>query len=109
LFGHLIALQDHLLAGDTAAVAATDRDQLARDEDNLIFHVGSNGAAQSRLEASAAMTKSRALSLEQDVSGEADADLAETITRLTQTQTAYQAALQTAGTVLRLSLLDYLR
>ncbi|HKX61206.1 MAG TPA: hypothetical protein VJS65_05170 [Verrucomicrobiae bacterium] len=47
--------------------------------------------------------------LEKLVSKEADADLTETIVRLTQTQTAYQAALQSAGRILGSSLLDYLR
>ena len=39
----------------------------------------------------------------------ADADLANTLVRLNQTQTAYQAALQSGGKILSTSLLDYLR
>jgi flagellar hook-associated protein 3 FlgL len=108
-FAHLIALKDNLLAGDTAAIAAADRASLAADEENLLFHLGQNGAVQSRLEAAAALARNRGLSLEQSVSAEVDADLAQTLVRLSETQTAYQAALQSAGSILNVSLLDYLR
>ena len=108
-FNHLIALQDHLLGGDTSSIAATDRAALARDEENLILHIGQNGALQSRLEASLALGKDRSIAIDASVSKEADADLAETLTRLSQTQTAYQAALQSAAAILKQSLMDYLR
>jgi flagellar hook-associated protein 3 FlgL len=106
---HLIDLQNHLLSNDVASIKATDADALSRDEDNFLYHVGNNGAIQSRLEASLSTSSQRMDTLEQLVSKEADADLTETIVRLTQTQTAYQAALQSAGRILGSSLLDYLR
>lgn len=109
LFGHLISLRDHLTAGDTEAVNQKDRPQLAQDEDNFLFQIGTNGAVQSRLETTSAIVQQRGQSLESLVSQEADADLAQTIVRLTETQNAYQAALQTGGMILNLSLLDYLR
>lgn len=109
LFNHLIALQNNLLAGDTAAIAATDRPALSRDEENLVLHFGNNGAVQQRLEASASLAVSRGDSLEVLVSREADADLAQTLVRLNQTQNAYQAALQSGAKLLNTSLLDYLR
>jgi len=37
-----------------------------------------------------------------------DADLAQTLVRLNQTQTAYQAAMQSGAQLLQSSLLDYL-
>jgi|KBSSwiStaDraftv2_1062776.scaffolds.fasta_scaffold149161_2 flagellar hook-associated protein 3 FlgL len=106
---HLIALQNHLLSGDVDSIETNDRAALGRDEDNFLYHVGHNGALQSRLEASVTLTSQRMDTLEKLVSKEADADLTETIVRLTQTQTAYQAALQSAGRILGSSLLDYLR
>ena len=109
LFNHLISLQNNLLAGNTAAIDATDRGNLARDEENLLYHIGTNGAVQSRLEATAAIMKQRTDTLETQVSSEADADLSQTLVRLNQTQTAYQAALQSAGKILNSSLLDYIR
>jgi flagellar hook-associated protein 3 FlgL len=108
-FNHLISLQNNLLSGNVAAIEATDRSNLAKDEDNFLFHLGGNGAIQARLEATNAIANQRTDTLEKLVSDEADADLAETLLRLNQTQTAYQAALQSAGKILGSSLLDYLR
>jgi flagellar hook-associated protein 3 FlgL len=108
-FNHLISLQNNLLAGDVTAIENTDRPNLGNDEDNFLYHLGSNGAIQARLEATNSSANQRSDTLEVMVSAETDADLAQTIVRLTQTQTAYQAALQSAGRILNSSLLDYLR
>jgi flagellar hook-associated protein 3 FlgL len=108
-FNHLIALRDNLVSGNTTAIASTNHTQLAADEDNVLFHIGTNGAVQSRLETTAAIAKTRLASLNTLVSRETDADLAQTLVQLNQTQTAYQAALQSGGTILNRSLLDYLK
>jgi len=108
-FNHMIAFQNNLLAHDTAAIAATDRVNLSQDEENFLYHLGTNSAVQSRLEAADAIAGNRTDTLEILVSNEVDADLAQTLVRLNQTQTAYQAALQSAGKILSSSLLDYLR
>lgn len=107
-FNHLISLRDNLVSGNTAAINATNLKQIAADQDNFIFHFSTNGSVQSRLDATSAIGKSRAGSLESLVSKEADADLSTTLVRLNQTQTAYQAALQSGGKILGQSLLDYL-
>jgi flagellar hook-associated protein 3 FlgL len=106
---HLIELQNHLLAGDANSVATIDRVTLAKDEDNLLYHIGSNGAVQANLEATLSSLKQRSEDVQALVSREVDADFAQTLLHLNQTQTAYQAALQSAGKVLGTSLLDYLR
>lgn len=108
-FNHLISLQNNLLAGNVAAIESTDRANLGMDEDNFLYHLGTNGAIQSRLEATNSIASQRTDTLEALVSSEVDADLAQTLVRLNQTQTAYQAALQSAGKILSSSLLDYLR
>lgn len=108
-FNHLISLQNHLQAGDATAVNGTDLPALQQDEDNFLFHIAQNGALQARLEATENLAAGRLLSVEQLISGEADADLAQTLVRLNETQNAYRAALQTGGTILNQSLLDYLR
>jgi flagellar hook-associated protein 3 FlgL len=108
-FNHLISLQNHLLSGDTADIAATDRSQLTKDEDNLIFHVSDNGAVQSRLEASASLLSDRATGLDGQISQQSDADLAQTLVHLSASQNAYQAALQSGAKLFGLSLMDYLR
>ncbi|HLP75494.1 MAG TPA: flagellar hook-associated protein FlgL [Candidatus Paceibacterota bacterium] len=107
-FNHLISLQDNLLAGDTAAIAATDRPNLTTDEENLIFHISNNGVLQSRLETATTAASTRSESLDQMISKEADADLTTTLVSLSQTQTAYQAALQSGASLMKLSLLNYL-
>jgi flagellar hook-associated protein 3 FlgL len=108
-FNHLISLQNHLLAGDTASIAATDRPALALDEENFIYHIANNGAMQTRLETTASAASARSLSLDEMISKEADADLTQTLVELNRTQTAYQAALQSGATIMSTSLLDYLR
>lgn len=62
LFAHLISLQDNLVAGDTAAIAATDRANLSKDEDNILLHYSSIGAAQARLEVADSVAQDRAFS-----------------------------------------------
>lgn len=109
MFNHLIALRDALLAGDRTAIANTVNPALAADEENILIHVGINGAVQSQLDAAKTLSDRDHASLEAGISQEADADLAETIVQLTQAQTAYQAALQSGGQILSQSLLDYLR
>lgn len=106
---HLISLQNNLMAGNVGQIAAVDRANLGKDEDNLLYHISANGAIQSRLEATQALNTERGTAIEGQVSKEVDADLAQTMVKLSQTQTAYQAALQSGARALSLSLLDYLR
>jgi flagellar hook-associated protein 3 FlgL len=108
-FRHLIELQNNLTSGNTDAIANTDRANLQNDEDNIIFHMGLNGVVQGRLDVADATAGDRLSALDQRISGEVDADLAQTLVQLTQTQTAYQAALQSGAKVMQVTLLDYLR
>ena len=107
LFNHLIQLQDQLLAG--TAVTAPTTVGLQADADNLLRHIAANGVVQGRLEAAGATVSDRLQSLEGQISGETDADLAKALVRLNETQVSYQAALQTGGKILTMSLMDYLR
>jgi flagellar hook-associated protein 3 FlgL len=107
-FNHLISLRDHLLAGDTNAIATMDRANLGNDEENLVHHVGENGIVQARLEAAGSAATKQGDTMEALISKQADADLAQTLVRLNQTQNAYRAALQSGATLLSTSLLDYM-
>ncbi|MFT4693096.1 MAG: flagellar hook-associated protein 3 FlgL, partial [Limisphaerales bacterium] len=109
LFNHLISLQDNLNSGNIAAIKSTDQTNLRADEEHLILQMADNGALRSRLEQSNSLAANRITSLEKGISDEVDADLAQTLVHLNRTQNAYTAALQTAGTILNKSLLDYLR
>lgn len=108
-FNHLIALRDNLRAGNTNAITTTDSQNLGKDEENMLIQYGNIGSVQARLEAASSISKTRAQSVEKLVSKEADADLSQTLVRLNQTQNAYHAAIQSAGTILNQSLLDYIR
>ncbi|MEN9547097.1 MAG: hypothetical protein RLZZ34_2871 [Verrucomicrobiota bacterium] len=109
LFNHLIQLQDQLLAGQGAQVTTTTAVALQADTDNLLRHIAANGVVQGRLEAASATVNDRLQALEGQISGETDADLAKALVRLNETQVSYQAALQTGGKILTLSLMDYIR
>ncbi|MDP3068771.1 MAG: flagellar hook-associated protein FlgL [Opitutaceae bacterium] len=104
----LVALRDALNANDTAAIR-TAQSGLINSEDLLVSALAEHGGVQTRIEANRAQLLDRAQNLEQLVSGETDADLPTTIVRLNQSQTAYQAALQSAANIMRISLLDYIR
>jgi flagellar hook-associated protein 3 FlgL len=104
----LIALRDGLKAGSQSA-DETAQTGLIAAEDILVSALGEHGGVQTRIEASRTQLGDLATSIETLVSNETDADLPSTIVKLTQTQTAYQAALQSAASIMRLSLLDYLR
>jgi flagellin-like hook-associated protein FlgL len=43
-----------------------------------------------------------------DISNASGADLAQTLTELSQTQTAYQAALASSASIMQLSILNYI-
>jgi len=109
---HLLDLRDLLSSAtpaDVEKIKTEVQQDLRYDEDNFIDHFSIIGATQSRLDTSEAIAKKRAFSLEPLISKEADVDLAETLVRLNEIQNAYTAALQTGGTLLSTSLLDYLR
>ncbi|MGH7944680.1 MAG: flagellin [Opitutaceae bacterium] len=104
----LVALRDALNSGDTAAVSAL-QGGLTASEDTLVFAVAESAGIQTRIEASLSQRMDRLTSLDALVSSETDADLPTTIVKLNQIQTAYQAALQSGASIMRLSLLDYIR
>lgn len=108
LFAHLISLRDNLLTDNTASVRSTDLPNLLKDEENIIYHFGSIGAEQTRLDTAASIANTRKTSLDSLVSEESDADLAKTLVSLSEIQNAYVAALKTGGTILSQSLLDYI-
>jgi flagellar hook-associated protein 3 FlgL len=105
--GHLVSLRDALNQNNPAAVATAQTGLLAT-EDQLVAAIAENGGVQTRIEAAQSTQKDLAVSLESLISQETDADLPSTIVKLNQTQTAYQAALQSAASIMKISLLDYL-
>lgn len=105
---NLVALRDALNTGNTANVS-TAQTGLTSSEDMLVAALADNGGVQTRIEASQSQQADRTTSVDALISSETSADLPSTIVKLNQTQTAYQAALQSASNIMRLSLLDYIK
>ncbi|CAM2826397.1 flagellin [Rariglobus hedericola] len=108
LINRLVALRDALNVNDTTTVHAAGVG-LEGSTDTILGAISENGAIQLRLDVAKTQQTSRADSLENLASAEADADLAGTMVKLSQTTTSYQAALASASKIMNLSLLDYLR
>jgi flagellar hook-associated protein 3 FlgL len=108
LFSHMIALQQDLASGNTSAIASTDVPALNKDEDNIVNQISANGVMQSALTAAGNMATAQSTNLTTQISGDTNADLAQTLTSLSQTQTAYEAALESGTMVMNLTLLNFL-
>ena len=104
----LVDLRDALASLSNSAVASTCP-SLEAAENALLSGVSENGAVELRVQAIRLQQRARAENLEQLVSRESDADLAETMVRLGQATTAYEASLSSANRILQLSILDYLK
>jgi flagellar hook-associated protein 3 FlgL len=104
----LVALRNALTAQDGTAVQAA-QPGLHTSENDLIGTMSDLGATQARLESVQQDNGSRFAELESLTSADTDADIAQTMVKLTQTQATYQAALQSGAQLLQHSLLDYLR
>ena len=108
LLNHLVSLRDSLATANTAGIATAQTD-LINGEDTFISAMAENGAVQLRIEVNQGQQQSRGDNLVSLVSSETSADLPNTIVKLNQAQTAYQAALQSAASIMRISLLDYIK
>jgi flagellar hook-associated protein 3 FlgL len=85
LISDLVTLRDALSSGDTTSVSAAET-SLTNDGDGITAAIATNGGIQSRI----------------------DADLATTVTKLDQAQTAYSAALESAVSSMQISILNYI-
>jgi flagellar hook-associated protein 3 FlgL len=108
LFNHLIQLQQDLSSGNTSNISSTDSANLQKDEDNMTYQVANNGNVQDRLDTAASMASSQNTGLTTSISNVSGADLVTTMTALNQTQSAYEAALESSASIMQLSLVDFL-
>ena len=109
IFRELIALRDHLAAGNIDAIKEQDNEKLAELDDHILFFGAANGAMEERMNVSLSSLKDQEFALTGMISREGDADMADTIVRLNEVQYAYQAALQSGAKIMNSSLMDYLR
>ncbi len=105
---NLVALRDALTANTSSAITAAGT-SLQTTENTLVTSLADQGAVQSRIQAAQTQQKTLSTSLTTLISSETDADLPSTVVKLTQAQTAYQAALQSAASIMKTSLMDYLK
>jgi flagellar hook-associated protein 3 FlgL len=103
----LASLRDALNSGDPTALA-TAQANLTTAENTLTGAVAETGAVQARIQSDQTQQQSETTQIGTQISDLADADLPTTIVKLNQVQLAYQAALQTAGQVMNLSILNYI-
>ncbi len=104
----LVALRDALNGTDQSAVSAA-QNNLVNGENLLVSAIAEHGGVQTRIESAQSQQQDRTTSLGALVSSETDTDLPTTIVKLNQAQLAYQAALQSAANIMKVSILDYLR
>jgi len=108
LFNHLISLQADLASGNTSAISSTDAPALQKDEDNVTTQISANAVVQSALTAAKSLLSAQSTNITTQISGDTSADMATTLTELSQTQTAYEAALESGTKIMSVSLLDFL-
>lgn len=103
----LVSLRDALNAGDNTAVQGL-RSNLTSSEDMLVGSLSSAGAVQTRIQVAQSQNTDSSNNIDKLVSSEAEVNLPQTITQLSQANQSYQAALQSASLIMRTSLLDYI-
>jgi flagellar hook-associated protein 3 FlgL len=108
IFSDLISLQQNLASGNTSAITSTVSPALTKDEDNVVSQISGNAVLQSTLEAAGNVATQKGTNLATQMSNDTNADLAQTLTKLDQTQTAYQAALESGAMIMQLSLMNFL-
>jgi flagellar hook-associated protein 3 FlgL len=105
---NLAALRDGLQNNDSSAISVA-QGKLQASEDRFLTTISDIGAVQTRLESAETENQARFTGLQNLASQDTDVDLAPTMVKLTQTQTAYSAAIQAGAKIMQSSLLDYLK
>lgn len=107
MFANLLALQNGLRDSDQRAITRS-AERLKGDLDRIVRVRGEAGAQVKELEDRQQRLEDQNVTTRALLSEIEDVDFTEAITRFQTLQTALQATLQTAGTTLSLSLLDFL-
>jgi flagellar hook-associated protein 3 FlgL len=108
LINHLISLRNNLTAGNTTAITNTDSPDLQKDENNVAYQVANNGVVQNQLTTAATFATNSSTALNTMISNTSSVNLVQVVTQLSQTQNAYQAALESGTKIMQLSILNYL-
>jgi flagellar hook-associated protein 3 FlgL len=108
VFQLMIDIRDTLRSGDIGALEPLLED-INGAQDQLLLAVTRVGAVQARIERVDANLREVEIQLEQVLSDNVDADLAEVIVELNAQSNAFQASLNAAARVIQPSLLDFIR
>jgi flagellar hook-associated protein 3 FlgL len=108
VFGALISLRDNLLADNQTAVGV-DVATVSNALDGMLVLRSEVGVKMSRTETADERLLDEEAMVQSLIAEIEEADFAESIVQLQQRETAYQAALSSAGRALNLSLMQFLR
>lgn len=108
IFEHLAKISADLRSNNIEALSDEDLRNIRQDIEKVLVVQGEVGAKVNRLEKGIDRMKSLNENLTELLSNVEDADITKAILDLKMQEIAYQAALQAAGRIMTLSLLDYL-
>lgn len=109
LFQHLTKISMDIRSNNIEALSGEDLRNIRLDIDNVLVVQGEIGAKVNRMQKGIDRMKSLEENLTRLLSNVEDVDITKAILELKMQQIAYQAALQSAGQIMPMSLLDYLR
>ena len=107
VYNSLIRLRKALQDGDSVAIGEAI-ERIDVDLNRVIFARGEIGTRLQTLDAVKTRLEDESVQLQSALSNEIDVDLVEAISNLTARQFALQASLQMTGSILSLSILDYI-
>ncbi len=109
VFTSLMDLRDNLLRNDAKAISEVSIAKVDEDLRRVLNLHAEVGSKTNRVDAAKEKQENINLNLKKMLSSVENIDMAEAIIRMTELETAYQAALQTGAIVLQTTLMDFLR
>jgi flagellar hook-associated protein 3 FlgL len=109
VFTSLMDLRDNLLRNDAKAISEISIAKIDEDLKRVLDLHAEVGSKTNRVDASREKQENITLNLKKMLSSVENIDMAEAIVRMTELETAYQAALQVGAKVLQTTLMDFLR
>jgi flagellar hook-associated protein 3 FlgL len=99
LFDHLVQMRDRLMAGETTS-ETTALEDLTAAIDHTVNQLSLNGARRQRIQLSVEMLNQHQANVQKALEQEESVDIAEAITQLSQSQMAYESALQVTARIM---------
>jgi flagellar hook-associated protein 3 len=109
VFTTLMDLRDNLLRNDAKAISEESLKFIDEDLNRILKLHAEVGTKSNRVTATKEKQENITLNLKKMLSSVEDIDMAEAIVRMTELETAYQAALQTGARVMQTTLMEFLR